>query len=128
MNQVTPSVEEKSLAKELTKRRVFAFFLFLTAFSFAQTIGEEIDKPSHALDDIVVVLVAVVGFILILLWWKRKSLSSLKRQHNVFLVIALVVLAMKLMAFVIESSDAQDLGNDIPGLIFAVMMIANRFV
>lgn len=119
---------DKSVIRELAKRRVFIFFSVLIVAVLGNTLMEESDMFLHALDDYVLVGIAIIVLILIAAWRKKSSLSELKRQHNIILILFIIALAFQIYAFPQEIGDPVDFGNEIPSLILLILVFINRFV
>ena len=118
---------DRALTKELARRRVWVFFAILVAAAFSGQLGEESDIFLHALDEYVLVALAVVALVVLAVMWKKQALGELRKQHNILLVLFVIMLVFKLYAVSVEFGDPQDFGNEIPGLIILIIAVANRF-
>jgi drug/metabolite transporter (DMT)-like permease len=117
---------DKSVVRELSRRRVFVFvaaFLALALFADGLT---EADILTHALDDFAIVALSIIVLILIAVWRKKVTLSELKKQHNIITILFVVMLIFKLYAVTVEMNDPQDFGDEIPSLIGIVLTLLNR--
>ena len=123
----TPS-EDKLVTRELSKRRVFAFVAIFLAVSLPEVAYLEGDQLLHALDDYAVVAVSVIVIALLAMWWKKQSLTELKKQHNIILILFAIALLFKLFAISQELNDPQDFGDEPPLIIFLIITIINRFI
>lgn len=122
------SANDKSLKRELGRRRVFFFVAAFLALALGGLIPEEADVFLHALDEYAIVALSVIALILLVAWRNKQSLADLKRQNNIILVLFVVALVFKLYAFTVEISDPADFGDEIPILIGLLLTIANRFL
>jgi hypothetical protein len=112
----------------LGRRRVFAFFAAFTIVALGDVLFGELDKLTHAFDDIVIVILMAVVLGVIGSGLRKTSVLQLSRQQNIVLVIVIVALIIQIVAFPIEMKDPMDFGNEIPVLLLLVAMIVNRFV
>ena len=91
-------------------------------------IGIENDMIAHSLDDYAILAISVIGLLVIAAMWKKQSLAGLKKQHNILLLLLIVAMAFQIYAFIAESNDPTDLGNEYPSLTILLLMIVNKFV
>ena len=122
------SSEEKSLRRELGRRRVFLFVAVFLVLALAGVVQEESDMFLHALDEYAIIALSVVVIILIVLWRSKQSLVELKKQHNIIMAIFVVALVFKIYGLIVEANDPSDFGDEIPVFILLVLTIVNRFV
>ena len=127
-NVPTSLSNEKSIARELAKRRAFIVLFVVLIEILGAFIGIENDMIAHSIDDYVILAISVVGLLVIVAMWKKQSLASLKKQHNILLALLLVALAFQIYAFIAESNDPTDLGNEYPSLTILLLMIVNKFI
>ena len=123
----SPTVE-KSIAREVAKRRAFIVLFIVLIEILGAFIGFENDMIAHSIDDYAILAISVVGLLLIVAMWKKQSLASLKKQHNILLALVIVAMAFQIYAFIAESNDPTDLGNEYPSLTILLLMIVNKFV
>ena len=120
-------VYDKSVVRELSRRRVFVFVSVFLVVAGVGIILEESDIFLHAIDDYAMVVVAIIALLGFALWRNRHSLGELRKQNNIFAALFVVALVFKLYGVMTEISDAMDFGDEIPLLIAFVLTIANRF-
>ena len=119
---------DKSLVREIARRRVFIFVVAFLVLGAVGIIREESDMFLHALDDYAIFALAIIALILIVAWRNKQSLTELKRQNNIITVLFVVALIFKLYGTIVEIGDPTDFGDEIPLIIAFVLTIANRFV
>ena len=122
------SEEQKSIIKQLGRRRAFGFFFGLSAVVFLDVAIQEGDMLTHAFDDISIVALSAIAVIIILATMKNRSLAKLKQMNNVLVVLAVVFLVLVFVAISIEINDPNDIGDDFPKVFIAAAMILNRFI
>jgi hypothetical protein len=122
------SGDDKSLRRELGRRRVFFFVSIFLALALGGLIPEEADIFLHALDEYAIVAISILVIILLLAWRNKQSLAELKKQHNIIFALFVVALVFKLYAFTVEASDPMDFGDEIPVAIGLILTLANKFV
>jgi len=127
-NTSTDPSEEKSVARELAKRRAFIVLFIVLIEIVGAFIGLEGDMLAHALDDYAILATSVVGLVVIGVMWKKQSLAGLRKQHNILLVLLIVGIVFQIYAFVAEANDPTDLGNEYPSLTILVLMVINKFI
>ena len=127
-NVPATSSDEKSIAREQAKRRVFIVLFIVLVEILGAFIGIENDMLAHSIDDYAILAISAIGLLVIAAMWKKQSLASLKKQHNILLALLIVALAFQIYAFVAESNDPTDLGNEYPSLTILLLMIVNKFV
>ena len=120
--------EEKSIARELAKRRAFIVLFIVLIEIVGAFVNLEGDMLAHSLDDYAILVISIVGLLVIAAMWKKQSLAGLKKQHNVLLVLLIVALVFQIYAFIAESNDPTDLGNEYPSLTILLLMIVNKFI
>ena len=120
--------EEKSIARELAKRRAFIVLFIVLIEIVGAFVNLEGDMLAHALDDYAILVISVVGLLVIVAMWKKQSLAGLKKQHNILLVLLIVALVFQIYGFIAESNDPTDLGNEFPSVTILLLMIVNKFV
>ena len=122
------STDEKSIARELAKRRAFIVLFIVLVEILGAFIGIENDMLAHSIDDYAILAISIIGLLIIVAMWKKQSLASLKKQHNILFALLIVALAFQIYAFIAESNDPTDLGNEYPSLTILLLMIVNKFV
>ena len=127
-NVSTNPTDEKSVARELAKRRAFIVLFVVLIEILGAFIGIENDMIGHSIDEYAILALSVIGLLVIGAMWKKQSLASLKKQHNILLALLIVAMAFQIYAFIAESSDPTDLGNEYPSLTILLLMIVNKFV
>jgi hypothetical protein len=121
--------EDKSIVRELGKRRVFIFFSVAIAIVFAvDAILVESDNPTFMIDDLGLVGISIFSLALLGIWWNRRSLKGLRSQHNIIAILFVIAVLFKLFGIVVEMDHPDDFGNEIPGLIILLIAVINRFV
>ena len=121
--------EDKLVARELGKRRVFVFFAVAIALAFAvDAIVVESDNFMFALDDYGLVGLSILALVLVGVWRSRRSLSELRSQNNIIVVLFVIALLFKIYGVVVESGHPDDFGDEIPGLLILIVTVLNRFV
>jgi cytochrome bd-type quinol oxidase subunit 2 len=120
--------EEKSVARELAKRRAFIVLFIVLIEIVGAFIGLEGDTFAHALDDYAILAISIVALLAVGAMWKKQSLASLRKQHNTLLVLLAVALVFQIYAFIAESNDPTDLGNEFPSLTILILMLINKFI
>jgi fucose permease len=120
--------EDKQVTRELSKRRVFAFVAIFLAVSLPEVAYLEGDQLLHALDDYGVVAVSILVVIFLAMSWKKQSLTELKKQHNIILILFVIALLFKLFAISQELNDPTDFGDEPPLLILLIITLVNRFI
>jgi len=121
--------EDKSIVRELGKRRVFIFFSVAVAIVFAvDAILVESDNLTFMLDDLGLVGISILSLALLGIWWNRRSLKELRSQHNIIAILFVIAVLFKIFGIVVEMDHPDDFGNEIPGLIILLIVIINRFV
>lgn len=121
--------EDKLVARELGKRRVFVFFAVAIALVFAvDAIVVESDNFMFALDDYGLVGLSILALVLVGVWRSRRSLSELRSQNNIIVVLFVIALLFKIYGIVNESGHPDDFGDEIPGLLILIVTVLNRFV
>jgi hypothetical protein len=121
--------EDKSIVRELGKRRVFIFFSVAIAIVFAvDAILVESDNPTFMIDDLGLVGISIFSLALLGIWWNRRSLEDLRSQHNIIAILFVIAVLFKLFGIVVEMDHPDDFGNEIPGLIILLIAVINRFV
>jgi membrane protease YdiL (CAAX protease family) len=102
--------EEKSIARELAKRRAFIVLFIVLIEIVGAFIGLEGDMLAHALNDYAILAISVVALVVIGAMWKKQSLAGLRKQHNILLILLIVALVFQIYAFAVEANDPTDLG------------------
>ena len=121
--------EDKLVVRELGKRRVFVFFAVAIALVFAvDAIVVESDNFMFALDDYGLVGLSVLALVLVGVWRSRRSLTELRSQNNIIVVLFVIALLFKIYGVVGESGHPDDFGDEIPGLLILIVTVLNRFV
>ena len=120
--------EEKSIARELAKRRAFIVLFIVLIEIVGAFVNLEGDMLAHSLDDYAILVISIIGLLVIAAMWKKQSLAGLKKQHNILLVLLIVALVFQIYAFIAESNDPTDLGNEYPSLTILLLMIVNKFI
>jgi hypothetical protein len=83
---------------------------------------------AHSLDDYAILAISIVALLVIGAMWKKQSLAGLRKQHNVLPALLIVALIFQIYAFIAESNDPTDLGNDYPSLTILVLMLINKSI
>ena len=120
--------EEKSIARELAKRRAFIVLFIVLIEIVGAFVKLEGDMLAHSLDDYAILVISIIGLLVIAAMWKKQSLVGLKKQHNILLVLLIVALVFQIYGFIVESNDPSDLGNEYPSLTILLLMIVNKFI
>ncbi len=120
--------EEKSIARELAKRRAFIVLFIVLIEIVGAFVNLEGDMLAHSLDDYAILVISIIGLLVIATTWKKQSLAGLKKQHNILLVLLIVALVFQIYGFIVESNDPTDLGNEYPSLTILLLMIVNKFI
>ncbi len=120
--------EEKSIARELAKRRAFIVLFIVLIEIVGAFVNLEGDMLAHSLDDYAILVISIIGLLVIAAMWKKQSLVGLKKQHNILLVLLIVALVFQIYGFIVESNDPTDLGNEYPSLTILLLMIVNKFI
>ena len=120
--------EEKSIARELAKRRAFIVLFIVLIEIVGAFVNLESDMLAHSLDDYAILVISIIGLLVIAAMWKNQSLVGLKKQHNILLVLLIVALVFQIYGFIVESNDPTDLGNEYPSLTILLLMIVNKFI
>jgi len=121
------SVEEKSMRRDLGRLRVFAFAAIFLVVGLAGQVNEESDMFLHALDEYALIGLSIVVILLVVAWRKKRTLSDLKMQLNIYEVLFLIMLIFKIFAFTQEIGDPTDFGNEPPLLILLILTLIQRF-
>ena len=121
-------VYDKSVVREISRRRVFIFVSVFLVLGGVGTILEESDMFLHAIDDYAMVALAIIALLGFVMWRNKLSLAELRRQNNILTALFVVALIFKVYGAMVEMGDASDFGDEIPLLIAFVLTIANRFV
>ena len=119
---------EKSIARELAKRRAFIVLFVVLIEIVGAFVNLEGDMLAHSLDDYAILVISIIGLLVIAAMWKKQSLAGLKKQHNILLVLLIVALVFQIYAFIAESNDPTDLGNEYPSMTILLLMIVNKFI
>ena len=119
---------DKSVIKELGRRRVFIFFWGFVIVAIANVIGEESDMFIHVLDDYLDIILAVVAIAIIVAMWRKQTAPQLRRVNNIASILAVLLVLVTIYAISVEIGDPADFGNEIPTLLFGITMLVNRFV
>jgi len=127
-NVSTNVSEEKSIARELAKRRAFIVLFIVLIEIVGAFIGLEGDMIAHSLDDYAILAISLVALLVVGAMWKKQSLTGLRKQHNILLVLLIVALVFQIYGFIAESNDPTDLGNEFPSLTILVLMLINKFI
>ena len=120
--------EERSIARELAKRRAFIVLFIVLIEIVGAFVNLEGDMLAHSLDDYAILVISIIGLLVIAAMWKKQSLVGLKKQHNILLVLLIVALVFQIYGFIAESNDPTDLGNEYPSLTILLLMIVNKFI
>jgi len=127
-NTSTDASEERSIARELAKRRAFIVLFIVFIEIVGAFIGLEGDMLAHSLDDYAILAISIGGFVVIGSMWKKQSFAGLRKQHNILFILLIVALVFQLHGFVAEANYPTDLGNEYPSLTILVLMIINKFI
>src|SRR5216683_7565527 len=104
-NTPTDTPEEKSLARELAKRRAFIVLFIVLIEIVGAFVNLEGDTLAHSLDDYAILAISIIALLLIGAMWKKESLAGLKKQHNILLVLLIVAVVFQIYGFIAESND-----------------------
>ncbi len=115
--------EEKSIARELAKRRAFIVLFIVLIEIVGAFVNLEGDMLAHSLDDYAILAISLVALLVIGAMWKKQSVTGLRKQHNILLVLLIVALVFQIYGFIAESNDPTDLGNEFPSL---TILVARR--
>lgn len=118
---------DRQSAKEISKIRVGIFILALLTILGIESLLEEMSKMEYIGDDVLILVVGVIAVLVFAKWRKSTSFSQLRRVNNIFLVLAILVLAAVAMALTIEAGDASAIGDDAPLIAIGLGVVANRF-
>src|SRR5216683_6647583 len=113
-NTPTDVPEEKSIARELAKRRAFIVLFIVLIEIVGAFVNLEGDMLAHALDDYSILAISIIGLLVIGAMWKKQSLAGLRKQHNILFVLLIVAIVFQIYGFVAEDNDPTDLGNEFP--------------
>jgi hypothetical protein len=117
------TTELRIWSKEVGRARVFAFLSVFVLAALGPLIMEESDIFLHALDDYIDVIAAVIVSVVLLMMWGKKSSNGLHMANNIGMLFSLVII----FAITQEINDPMDLWNEIPTLIWGILLLANRF-
>ncbi len=120
--------EEKSIARELAKRRAFIVLFIVLIEIVGAFVNLEGDMLAHSLVDYAILAISLVALLVIGAMWKKQSVTGLRKQHNILLVLLIVALVFQIYGFIAESNDPTDLGNEFPSLTILVLMLINKFI
>ncbi len=120
--------EEKSIGRELAKRRAFIVLFIVLIEIVGAFVNLEGDMLAHSLDDYAILAISLVALLVIGAMWKKQSVTGLRKQHNILLVLLIVALVFQIYGFIAESNDPTDLGNEFPSLTILVLMLINKFI
>lgn len=119
---------DPTYVKWMQRRAVAIFASFLTLV-FGSTAASEMDHPFYAVDDLALLLIGVVSlFLFLYVYRNRKTVADIKKSLNVFVVLFLIGLIIKVAFTGIEASDADALGDEVPSMIIIVFVLISRFV
>jgi hypothetical protein len=91
-------------------------------------VGLEGDMLAHSLDDYAILALSIMALLVIGAMWKKQSFAGLRKQHNILLALLILALIFQIYAFIAESNDPTDLGNEYPSLTILILMIINKFI
>ena len=119
---------DPTYVKWMQRRAVAIFASFLTLV-FGSTAFSEMDRPLYAVDDLALLLVGVVSLVMFLYVYRnRKAVADIKKSLNVFVVLFVVGLLIKILFAGIEASDADAFGDEVPSIIIVIFVLISRFV
>lgn len=111
------------------QRRAVAIFASFLTLVFGSTAASEMDHPFYAVDDLALLLIGVVSlFLFLYVYRNRKTVADIKKSLNIFVVLFLIGLIIKVAFTGIEASDADALGDEVPSMIIIVFVLISRFV
>jgi hypothetical protein len=126
MNMST--ADEKSLRREMGRRRVLFYVAVWMAIALTGVVREESDMFLHALDEYGIIAVSIIALVVMIAWRNKRSLADLKKQNNIVIILFVIAVVFKLYAFTVEANDPSDFGDEIPVLIALILVLLNRFV
>jgi hypothetical protein len=104
------------------KRYVLIALSAVILFFVLPGIFGESDKLSHIPDDILISVMAIAAIALIAVFWKSIPLRSRTTGRQLVEATFVIALLAQVAGFVIEYSDANDVGNEYIG--FALIGVA----
>lgn len=114
--------------KWMQKRGVAIFSSFLLLV-FGTTAASELDHPFYAIDDIALLVIGVVSLVLLLYVYRNpKGVDDIRKSLNIFTVLIVVGLLVKIIFAGIEAGDADAFGDEIPSIIIGLFILVSRFV
>lgn len=114
--------------KWMQKRGVAIFSSFLLLV-FGTTAASELDHPLYAVDDIALLLIGIVSLVMLLYVYKNpKGVGDIKKSMNIFTVLIIIGLLVKIVWAGIEAGDADAFGDEIPSMIISLFILVSRFV
>ena len=127
MSQPAPE-SDPAWTKLMQKRAVAIFASFLTLV-FGSTAVSEMDHPLYAVDDLALLLIGVASLDLLLYVYRnKKTVADLKKSLNIFLILFVEGLLVKVAFSGIEASDVDAFGDEIPSIIIIIFVLVSRFV
>jgi Mn2+/Fe2+ NRAMP family transporter len=118
------SSDEKQLAKQYAKRKAFLFAYVLSTIAFLTVYGLESGHALFLVDDYAKTILPVAALIVIGLTWRKDSTAGLKRTNNIGTVIGFLILAVSIMAVVLERGTVSE-ADDFPGIILGAFLVIN---
>ncbi len=119
---------DKSFAKQLGRRRVFAFFWVFALIATVGITSTEIDDSVAMLDEYAIVALAVIAFVVLAYWRRRQSPAQLARVNNILTALAVGLLLAAILGMVLEYGDTADFADEGGKMIISVVLLINRFV
>src|SRR5437879_9711942 len=99
-NMSTDVPEEKSIARELAKRRAFIVLFIVLIEIVGAFIGLEGDMLAHSLDDYAILAISIVALLVIGVMWKKQYLAGIRKEHNILLALLGVAFVFCIYVFV----------------------------
>ncbi len=119
---------DKSFAKQLGRRRVFAFFWVFALIATLGIISTEIDDSVAMLDEYAIIALAVIAFVVLAYWRRGQSPAQLARANNILTALAVGLLLTAILGMVLEYGDTADFADEGGKMIISVVLLINRFV
>jgi hypothetical protein len=113
--QVALSPEQRAVAHQLARRRVYLFTMFFFLVGTLAAVSQDSGLIRQTVD-LVTGAALVAAFAVIGVGWRRQSPASLRRQHNI--LFGLTVLIALLLPF----------NLDVGRVLFTAMLVLNRIL
>ncbi|MDA4117390.1 MAG: hypothetical protein OK455_03500 [Thaumarchaeota archaeon] len=122
------TIEQTSLLREFSRRRVNLFFSSVTLVAFLGVLINEIADVSDIIDDGGLVVLALIAIVIIALRWKKNTPDQLKSTNTMVVAVVGVMIALTFFGLYNEMGDQIAFGDDIAQLIVTVTFLLNRFI